>query len=123
MAGRLAGRKTLEINGSKYLIEPHPATEALLLVRRLGAQLSFDVDNPMGSLTAICMNSIKDDPKLELPLSILKHTQVNEASVDRALFDDHYAANYAELFDAIKTVVEVNNFLELMSHISSLSSD
>lgn len=123
MAGRLAASKTLEINGSQYRIDPHPATEALSLVRHLGAQLSFDVDNPMGSLTSICMNSMKDDPKLELPLSILKHTQIDGVSVNRALFDDHYAANYVELLDAIKTVVEVNNFLELMKHISSLSND
>lgn len=122
MAGRLAGRKKIEINGSEYDILPHPATEALSLVRHLGAQLSFDANNPMASLTAICMNSIKDDPKLELPLSIFKHTQVNGASVDRGLFDDHYAANYVELFTAIKTVVEVNNFLELIPHISNLSS-
>lgn len=118
MAGRLERSKTLEINGSKYRIDPHPATQALSLVRKLGAQLSFNVDDPMSSITAICANSIKDDPSLELPLSILKHTQVNGDSIDRNLFDEHYAANYIELFEAIKTVVEVNNFLGLMSHIS-----
>jgi hypothetical protein len=123
MAGRLERSKTLEINGSSYRIDPHPATQALSIVRKLGAQLSFNVDDPMASITAICANSIKDDPTLELPLSILKHTQVNGDSITRDVFDEHYAANYVELFQAIKEVVEVNNFLQIGGLISSLNAD
>lgn len=110
MAGRLAGRKTLEINGNKYDILPHPATEALSLVRRLGAFVEFDDENPMKAVTSLCINSIKDDPKLEIPLHILRHTQINGASVDKEVFDDHYAGNYTELIEAVKEVVAVNNF-------------
>ena len=121
MAGRLAARKKTQINGSDYDILPHPATEALVLVRRLGAFVEFDGENPMKAITSLCLNSIKDDPKLELPLDILRHTQINGASVDKGLFDDHYAGNYGELISAIKEVVAVNNFLQLVNVTGSLS--
>jgi hypothetical protein len=121
MAGRLAGRKKTQINGSDYDILPHPATEALVLVRRLGAFVELDREAPMKAITSLCMNSIKDDPKLELPLDILRHTQINGASVDKGLFDDHYAGNYGELIIAIKEVVTVNNFLGVLKDIGSLT--
>jgi len=121
MAGRLEARKRVEINGSQYDILPHPATEALTLVRRLGTFIEFDTDNPMKAIQSLCLNSLKDDPKLELPLQLLRHTQVNGATLDKAVFDDHYAANYAELIDVIKEVVDTNNFLDVMASIGSLT--
>jgi hypothetical protein len=121
MAGRLAGRKKTQINGSDYDILPHPATEALVLVRRLGAFVEFDTDNPIKAIQTLCLNSLEKDPNLELLLGLFRHTQINGASVDKDVFDDHYGANYGELIDGIKAVVETNNFLQAMGSIGALT--
>ena len=99
MAGRLAGRKKTQINGSDYDILPHPATEALVLVRRLGAFVEFDTDNPIKAIQTLCLNSLEKDPNLELLLGLFRHTQIN----------------------GIKAVVETNNFLQAMGRIGALT--
>lgn len=120
MPSRLDARKKLTINGNQYDILPHGATDALKLVRRIGAFVELDRDDPMKAIPALCMKSIQDDPNLELPLELLKHVQVNGQGMNKELFDDHYSANFGELGQAVKAVVETNNFLQLGKDIGGL---
>ena len=125
------------INKTPYIITPHPAMQALKLIRRIGSHIkvdgvkidSLDMDAQINSLaiigkvaSAFCQYSEEHDPELTLMSDLFKYTQVNVNGKQTSVmnvFDDHYAGNWNELIQAITEVLKVNNFLQMLNPTGS----
>lgn len=130
---------SVTLNGTKYVIMPHPATEALKLVRLLASHLklgdlkiNLDAEVGLGNLglianiaNAFCQHSIDNDPNFTLLQELFKHTQIVKNGTQTYVmnqFDDHFAANWQELISLVGEVIKVNNFLPMLNSIGSQSA-
>lgn len=120
MAGILAGRHQVTISGNEYDILPHPSTEGLTIVLKIGSYLDLDMTDSMKVISSICIKSLKEDPKLTFLMDLLKYTQLNGKTLNRELFDEHFAGNYKEMLQVITEVFKANRFLEAMNDIGDL---
>lgn len=129
--------QSVRINGTAYVIMPHPATQGLKLVRLIGSHLSnlniklekdeagdvkFNLLDVVKLATAFCEYSLTNDPELTLLNELLRHTYITlNGSESRAMkvFDDHYAGNWGELFEVVGEVIKVNNFLPMLKSFGS----
>lgn len=92
--------KTFTIKGHSYTTNSIPARKAVGIAYRLVGILA-DGMNSISKLYEL-------DNDGELILEILAHTVRDDMAINEATFDNIYTGNLAELFEALKIVVEFN---------------
>lgn len=107
--------KTFTIKGHSYATNSIPARKAVGIAYRLVGILA----DGMNSISKLY--ELDNDGKLIL--EILAHTVRDDMAINEATFDNIYTGNLAELFEALKVVVEFN-FADFLQEggIGSLAS-
>lgn len=129
-----------EINGHKYVVVPHPTSEgihfgAIIIGAAIGPLLNvfeagirsgkikegdaLNMDAIMSMLDDVDLNALARDLSASLRslspadfAALFKYTRRDDQKLsDRAVFDSVYAGNYAEFYQAIAHIVQVNAFL------------
>lgn len=107
--------KSFTVKGHNYTTNSIPARKAVGIAYRLVGILA----DGMGSISKLY--ELDSDGKLIL--EILAHTIRDDMAINEATFDNVYTGNLAELFEALKVVVEFN-FADFLQEggIGSLAS-
>lgn len=116
--------KEKEINGNSYSVVQFPARQALkiktrlfkllgpsltTLVNSLDKGLDSNLDeNVLSKAVSLLVNKLDSDEVISLILELLSETYLNKTRINVSKFDQHYAGNFNELYQALFFVLEVN---------------
>jgi len=83
-------------------------------VEDINQLLDMNIDGGMISKSVQALvNNLEEEETLSLIMRMLRHTRMNDAEIDDALFDGTYAGNYDELYKVLIFIIKYNNFFKL----------